>query len=92
MFAAAEAGGEKIDLDTLFDSNCITPGTPFMAELHEHIQFFIQKKVREDPVWQRFQTIYSGHNVPVRKHLTKHRNRLASANTCATCHRQLQLR
>eukprot|EP00750_Incisomonas_marina_P001015 INCI1083.4.p1 GENE.INCI1083.4~~INCI1083.4.p1 ORF type:complete len:1093 (-),score=165.03 INCI1083.4:3129-6407(-) len=64
VFAAAEADGEKIDLETLFDSNCITPGTPFMAELHEHIKFFIQKKVKEDPVWQRFETIYSGHNVP----------------------------
>ncbi|KAA1131711.1 hypothetical protein PGTUg99_014631 [Puccinia graminis f. sp. tritici] len=47
-----------------FDSNCITPGTPFMARLHEQLKYFINKKVTEDPVWQAVQVIFSGHDVP----------------------------
>ncbi|WAQ88383.1 hypothetical protein PtA15_9A510 [Puccinia triticina] len=47
-----------------FDSNCITPGTPFMARLHEQLKYFINKKVSEDPTWQTVQVILSGHDVP----------------------------
>eukprot|EP00931_Biecheleriopsis_adriatica_P022183 TRINITY_DN14325_c0_g2_i3.p1 TRINITY_DN14325_c0_g2~~TRINITY_DN14325_c0_g2_i3.p1 ORF type:complete len:1344 (+),score=322.66 TRINITY_DN14325_c0_g2_i3:78-4034(+) len=32
-----------------FDSNCITPGTEFMAKLTEHLRFFICKKIQETP-------------------------------------------
>jgi len=47
-----------------FDSNCITPGTPFMARLHEQLKYFLNKKVSEDPAWQQVQVIFSGHDVP----------------------------
>jgi 5'-3' exonuclease len=30
---AARAKGEQIDLEELFDSNCITPGTEFMEKV-----------------------------------------------------------
>ncbi|CEP03179.1 hypothetical protein PBRA_002939 [Plasmodiophora brassicae] len=48
----------------LFDSNCITPGTTFMAHLTKHLQFFIRKKIEEDPLWQQFTVLFSGHEVP----------------------------
>lgn len=47
-----------------FDSNCITPGTPFMARLSEVIKFYIQKKVKEDQSWRDVEIIFSGHEVP----------------------------
>lgn len=35
-----------------WDSNTITPGTPFMQRLSEHLAQFIRSKMlEEDPVW-----------------------------------------
>jgi len=47
-----------------FDSNCITPGTPFMERLAEHLKFFVRHKVAEDPLWQVPTIVLSGHDVP----------------------------
>ena len=47
----------------VFDSNCITPGTKFMAEVSKHLKYFIRKKIREDTMWQRLHVIFSGHEV-----------------------------
>lgn len=47
-----------------FDSNCITPGTEFMAKLTEHLRFFVMKKIQEDPLWQQVTVIVSGPDVP----------------------------
>jgi 5'-3' exoribonuclease 1 len=47
-----------------FDSNCITPGTPFMGRLSEVIKFYIQKKIKEDQSWRDVEIIFSGHEVP----------------------------
>ncbi len=47
-----------------FDSNCITPGTPFMERLAEHLKFFVRHKVAEDPLWQVPAIVLSGHDVP----------------------------
>ena len=51
--------GEVVDRDS-FDSNCITPGTPFMARLGAHLRFFVRRKIAEDPAWQRPHVIFSG--------------------------------
>ncbi|RMD43279.1 hypothetical protein DV735_g1808, partial [Chaetothyriales sp. CBS 134920] len=47
-----------------FDSNCITPGTEFMAKLTEQLKYFISKKVSEDTDWQGVEVVLSGHEVP----------------------------
>jgi len=47
-----------------FDSNCITPGTEFMARVSATIKYFIRKKIKEDPYWRRLKIIFSGHEIP----------------------------
>jgi 5'-3' exoribonuclease 1 len=47
-----------------FDSNCITPGTPFMGRLSEVIKFYIQRKIKDDQAWRDVEIIFSGHEVP----------------------------
>lgn len=48
----------------VFDSNCITPGTEFMARVSETIKYFIRKKIKQDPVWRNLKIIFSGHEIP----------------------------
>ena len=57
--AAAARKGEDRD-ENAFDSNCITPGTAFMARLSQHLCFFVRKKIAEDPAWQKPTIIFSG--------------------------------
>ena len=52
--------GEEAAGPDAFDSNCITPGTPFMQRLGEHLRFFIRKKISEDPAWQVPVIVFSG--------------------------------
>lgn len=56
----AEEAGEATPEEYKFDSNCITPGTEFMARLGKHLHFFLRKKMSEDPVWQQPLVIFSG--------------------------------
>ena len=62
--AAARQRGEEIDDSAVFDSNCITPGTEFMAMVSKHLKYFIRRKIKEDAVWQGITVIFSGHEVP----------------------------
>lgn len=57
--------GEKLPEEARFDSNCITPGTVFMARLHEQLQYFVVNKISSDPTWQKCKIILSGHEVNV---------------------------
>lgn len=59
---AAEKGLE-LDEDP-FDSNCITPGTTFMAKLTMFLKYFVSRKISEDVMWQNCRIILSGHEVP----------------------------
>jgi 5'-3' exoribonuclease 1 len=61
--AEAAAKGEPEAEGEPFDSNCITPGTPFMQRLSAHLKFYVQKKQTEDPLWQKATVILSGHEV-----------------------------
>ncbi|KAH7907684.1 exonuclease II [Hygrophoropsis aurantiaca] len=60
----AERNGEVLPEEKAFDSNCITPGTPFMARLSSQLQYFIHKKISEDANWRDVQVVLSGHEVP----------------------------
>lgn len=67
MMARQEAidSGEQVpDEEAVFDSNCITPGTPFMVLVSEKIQYFLANKIANDPAWQQCKIIYSGHDCP----------------------------
>lgn len=64
--AEAEAlkKGEQLPSEARFDSNCITPGTVFMARLHEQLKYFVVDKISNDPLWQKCKVILSGHETP----------------------------
>lgn len=47
-----------------FDSNCITPGTEFMYKVDKILEYFISKKLLEDPLWKNTKVIYSSHSDP----------------------------
>ena len=56
--------GVEMPKEAAFDSNCITPGTEFMAKLTRQLKYFIHKKVSEDVEWQGVEIVLSGHEVP----------------------------
>lgn len=60
----AIAEGVEMPKEEPFDSNCITPGTAFMAKLSEQLRYFVNKKVSEDTDWQGCEIVLSGHEVP----------------------------
>ncbi|KAM5537240.1 hypothetical protein V8D89_009173 [Ganoderma adspersum] len=60
----AESKGEKLPETKAFDSNCITPGTEFMARLSEQLRYFVNKKISEDANWRDVTVVLSGHDVP----------------------------
>ena len=62
----ARRKGEDVpeDIGEAFQSNQITPGTPFMARLTAQLKYFINKKITEDSDWRGVQVVLSGHEVP----------------------------
>ena len=47
-----------------WDSNVITPGTPFMLRLAEFIRFYIRKRISTDKAWQQIRVIFSDASIP----------------------------
>lgn len=56
--------GEVLPTEARFDSNCITPGTDFMARLQEQLKYFVHSKVSTDKMWQKVKVYLSGHETP----------------------------
>uniref|UniRef100_A0A1I8AHM2 5'-3' exoribonuclease n=1 Tax=Steinernema glaseri TaxID=37863 RepID=A0A1I8AHM2_9BILA len=47
-----------------FDSNCITPGTPFMARLADALRYYIHNRITNDAAWAKIEVILSDANFP----------------------------
>lgn len=68
QIADAEARGEVIE-DSIkgkkkWDSNAITPGTPFMDGLAAALRYWVAYKLASDPGWKDLQVIISDATVP----------------------------
>lgn len=61
--AKAREKGETLPTEARFDSNCITPGTPFMVRLNEALKYFVQYKITNSAAWRNCKVILSGHEV-----------------------------
>jgi 5'-3' exoribonuclease 2 len=60
-----ETVGHKLPpVNDAWDSNVITPGTPFMLRLAEYIRFYIRKRISEDKAWQKIRVIFSDASLP----------------------------
>ncbi|KAK6177144.1 hypothetical protein SNE40_015305 [Patella caerulea] len=64
LIKRAEMNGEVLPTEKRFDSNCITPGTPFMVRLQEALKYFVVQKIGNDPLWQGPRIFLSGHETP----------------------------
>ncbi|XP_053211883.1 5'-3' exoribonuclease 1-like [Panonychus citri] len=60
----AQNKGEILPKEARFDSNCITPGTDFMARLQTHLEYFVAAKISNDELWRNVKVILSGHETP----------------------------
>ncbi len=49
----------RVENDLSFDSTQISPGTKFMDNLSKYIDWFIRKKITENPLWQNLEIIFS---------------------------------
>ncbi|KAI8902204.1 XRN 5'-3' exonuclease N-terminus-domain-containing protein [Globomyces pollinis-pini] len=62
--ARLEAGLPLEDKKAHFDSNCITPGTPFMDQLAICLRYYITDRLNNDPGWKGVKVLLSDASVP----------------------------
>lgn len=52
MYVAADS--------TPFDSNCISPGTDFMQQLTEALDYYVNDRISSNPLWSEIEVVLSG--------------------------------
>jgi len=62
--ASVEGEGEGEKPKKTWDSNAITPGTPFMDILAASLRYWCQYKLNTDPAWAKLKIIISDATVP----------------------------
>ncbi|KAK4626443.1 5'-3' exoribonuclease 2 [Fulvia fulva] len=60
----ADGDGEESNPKKTWDSNSITPGTPFMDLLAASLRYWISYKLTTDPAWEKMKIIISDATVP----------------------------
>ena len=55
--------GKAVKTEGRFDSNCITPGTPFMTRLNEYLKYYVRSNMTSNPAWRNLRVVLSGHDV-----------------------------
>ncbi|RKF77433.1 5'-3' exoribonuclease 2 [Golovinomyces cichoracearum] len=64
MLKSQGSGPEDTDLKKVWDSNEITPGTPFMDILAASLRYWISYKLNTDLAWSKIKVIISDSTVP----------------------------
>lgn len=64
MVANGERTDESSTLKKTWDSNSITPGTPFMDLLAASLRYWCSYKLSTDPAWEKLKVIISDATVP----------------------------
>lgn len=55
---------EEEDDEGAWDSNVITPGTPFMHKLSKYVHFYILDRISKDAAWKNIKVIFSDATEP----------------------------
>lgn len=61
---SASGDGEESKPKKTWDSNSITPGTPFMDLLAASLRYWVSYKLTTDPAWEKLKVIISDATVP----------------------------